>query len=271
MKDHPAVGLSSQALTDSEERFRLLVDAVVDYAIYMLDPGGNVASWNSGAQRIKGYSAQEIIGQHFSKFYRPEDVVRERDEITGDQLRARGSVSRPHAPGLSGYPQAREGRRGPLHGSLHTASSVAPLLSETGPAGHHFPRRRARSHRLVPSRACPRLDVALDFRMFQGRRAESAEKNRTVAFDASALSALVLSHAHIDHSGRLPLLARTGSRNRSTLRRRHTICARSCSPIGAHPGKGRRFLARRKRPAAPPLYTMRDVDRDHRPHDRRRI
>jgi len=74
MNDHPAVSLSSQALTDSEERFRLLVDAVVDYAIYMLDPGGNVASWNSGAERIKGYSAQEIIGQHFSKFYTPEDL-----------------------------------------------------------------------------------------------------------------------------------------------------------------------------------------------------
>jgi len=74
MNDHPAVSLSSQALTDSEERFRLLVDAVVDYAIYMIDPGGNVASWNSGAQRIKGYSAQEIIGQHFSKFYTPEDL-----------------------------------------------------------------------------------------------------------------------------------------------------------------------------------------------------
>ena len=74
MKDHPTGSLSSQALLDSEERFRLLVDAVVDYAIYMLDLDGNVASWNSGAQRIKGYSAEEIIGQHFSKFYTPEDL-----------------------------------------------------------------------------------------------------------------------------------------------------------------------------------------------------
>src|SRR5678815_386037 len=52
--------------------------------------------------------------------------------------------------------------------------------------------------------------IALDFGMFQGRRSESAEKNRTVSFDASGLTALVLSHAHIDHSGRLPLLARHG-------------------------------------------------------------
>ena len=58
----------------SEERFRLLVEGVDDYAIFMLDPNGYVMTWNSGAQRIKGYSADEIIGQHFSKFY-PSDAL----------------------------------------------------------------------------------------------------------------------------------------------------------------------------------------------------
>ena len=53
--------------------FRLLVNAVTDYAIYMLDSGGHVASWNAGAQRFKGYTASEIVGQHFSRFYLPED------------------------------------------------------------------------------------------------------------------------------------------------------------------------------------------------------
>src|SRR3954469_11728618 len=57
----------------AEERFHRLVDAVTDYAIYMLDADGNVATWNPGAQRIKGYAAEEIIGQHFSQFYVPED------------------------------------------------------------------------------------------------------------------------------------------------------------------------------------------------------
>ncbi|HWI87572.1 MAG TPA: PAS domain S-box protein [Sphingomonas sp.] len=56
-----------------DRRFELLVDAVTDYAIYLLDPEGHVASWNRGAQRFKGYSAEEIIGQHFSVFYTPED------------------------------------------------------------------------------------------------------------------------------------------------------------------------------------------------------
>src|SRR6185295_20374831 len=58
----------------SEERFRLLVEGVTDYAIFMLDPNGLVATWNAGAARIKGYHADEIIGQHFRKFYPPEAV-----------------------------------------------------------------------------------------------------------------------------------------------------------------------------------------------------
>jgi formate hydrogenlyase transcriptional activator len=64
------------ALRRSEERFRLLVEGASDYAIFMLDPEGRVASWNSGAERIKGYRAEEILGQHFSKFYPQEDIER---------------------------------------------------------------------------------------------------------------------------------------------------------------------------------------------------
>jgi PAS domain S-box-containing protein len=59
----------------SEEQFRLMVEAVQDYAIFMLDPDGRVASWNEGAQRIKGYRPSEIIGQHFSRFYPAERVA----------------------------------------------------------------------------------------------------------------------------------------------------------------------------------------------------
>ncbi len=63
-------------LAKSEERFRLLVDAVKDYAIFMLDPQGNIASWNEGARRLKGYERSEVIGTNFSRFYTPEDVQR---------------------------------------------------------------------------------------------------------------------------------------------------------------------------------------------------
>jgi PAS domain S-box-containing protein len=62
-----------EALVSSEQRFRLLVQGVRDYAIYMLDPQGYVTNWNAGAEAIKGYAAEEIIGQHFSRFYTEED------------------------------------------------------------------------------------------------------------------------------------------------------------------------------------------------------
>src|SRR5215208_4325349 len=68
-----ATEASSDAPLTDEQRFRLLVEAVTDYAIYMLDPHGTVTSWNAGAQRFKGYTPDEIIGQHFSRFYTEED------------------------------------------------------------------------------------------------------------------------------------------------------------------------------------------------------
>ena len=80
-----------EALHDSERQFRLLVEGVTDYALYTLDPNGIITSWNAGAQRIKGYPADEIIGQHFSRFYT------ERDRAAGIPARAL-------------YAAAREGR-----------------------------------------------------------------------------------------------------------------------------------------------------------------
>ena len=67
---------AEDALRRSEERFRLMVDSVVDYAIFMLDPEGKVATWNIGAERMLGYSAEEIIGQDCSRFHTPEDIER---------------------------------------------------------------------------------------------------------------------------------------------------------------------------------------------------
>ncbi|MEW5686908.1 MAG: PAS domain S-box protein [Pseudomonadota bacterium] len=64
---------AEQQLAETREQFRLLVQGVTDYALYMLDADGNVTSWNAGAERIKGYRAEEIIGQHFSRFYSAED------------------------------------------------------------------------------------------------------------------------------------------------------------------------------------------------------
>ena len=66
--------MAQDQLRASEARFRLLVEAVKDYAIFMLDPSGRVMTWNAGAQRIKGYEAREIIGRHFSQFYEEEEI-----------------------------------------------------------------------------------------------------------------------------------------------------------------------------------------------------
>jgi len=72
----PAPGASILRLDDESRQLALLIGSVTDYAIYMLDPDGYIRSWNPGGERIKGYSHREIVGQHFSRFYTPEDVAR---------------------------------------------------------------------------------------------------------------------------------------------------------------------------------------------------
>src|SRR5688572_5844149 len=72
--------LTEEALRESEERYRILIEGVQDHAIFMVDTRGQVVSWNAGAQRIKGYSADQIIGRSFSLFFSAEDVERGRPE-----------------------------------------------------------------------------------------------------------------------------------------------------------------------------------------------
>jgi PAS domain S-box-containing protein len=71
--DSSARGRAEALLRDSEEKYRMLVEGVLGYAIFMLDPEGRVVSWNAGAERIKGYTAEQIMGQNFSVFFTPED------------------------------------------------------------------------------------------------------------------------------------------------------------------------------------------------------
>lgn len=80
--------MAEETLRRSEQQFRMLVQGVTDYAIYMLSPEGRVSNWNQGAQRIKGYLPEEIIGQHFSVFYTPED------REAGEPQRALGIATR---------------------------------------------------------------------------------------------------------------------------------------------------------------------------------
>src|SRR3712207_1825777 len=86
-----------ESLRQSEERFRLLVEGVRDYAIFMLDPEGRVTTWNEGAQRINGYEAREILARHFSIFYTEEDVERGHIE---EELRVAAEEGRYEEEGL---------------------------------------------------------------------------------------------------------------------------------------------------------------------------
>ena len=102
------MGIADKAKVVTGGRFDLLVQSVTDYAIYMLDPTGVVVSWNAGAERFKGYRADEIIGQHFSRFY----TVEERQ---------------------AGVPPERSRRRTPKAGSRPRAGACARTVRCSGP------------------------------------------------------------------------------------------------------------------------------------------
>jgi PAS domain S-box-containing protein len=112
---HAVAGATHDANQQPDEMFRLLVDSVQDYAIFMLDPAGNVTSWNQGAARIKGYEADEIVGKHFSVFYQPDDVAAGVCDRELEQAKADGRVE-------------AEGWRVRKDGSLLWASVVITAL-----------------------------------------------------------------------------------------------------------------------------------------------
>ena len=97
------LGKANQSLYDSEERFRLLVESVQDYAILMLDPTGNIVSWNLGTERIKGYTANDILGKNFSVFYPKEDILSGKPAMELAQATKEGSSVRPRSRVMASY------------------------------------------------------------------------------------------------------------------------------------------------------------------------
>lgn len=111
---------AEEELRESEERFRLLVQGVRDYAIFMLDPAGMIATWNAGAARLQGYTEAEILGQHFSRFYPPEEL-------------ANGKPERDLAIAMDTGEYSEEGWRLRKDGSRFWASIViTPIRSANG-------------------------------------------------------------------------------------------------------------------------------------------
>src|SRR5260370_39950822 len=85
-------GTRNLALHQTAEQFHILVDSVEEYAIYLLDPNGNVVTWNTGAQKIKGYTAEEIIGKNFACFYTAEDVDADKPQRNLHEAARRGHI-----------------------------------------------------------------------------------------------------------------------------------------------------------------------------------
>ncbi|WP_156377018.1 MULTISPECIES: PAS domain-containing sensor histidine kinase [unclassified Brevundimonas] len=114
-------GMEGAATTHDDARYRLLVNAITDYAIYMLDPDGRVVSWNAGAERFKGYTPGEIIGDHFSRFYTPED------QAAGVPARALGEAATEGRFEQEGWRVRKDGSRFWAH------VVIDPIRSPEGP------------------------------------------------------------------------------------------------------------------------------------------
>src|SRR6185436_1849799 len=149
---------AQRVLFESEQRFTMLVQGVRDYAIYMLDPDGTVSNWNAGAEAIKGYRADEIVGQHFSRFYTEED-------------RARGEPARALETARREGKYENEAWRVRKDGSLFWASVVIDPIYDTSGALTGY----AKITRDITDKK---------------RAAEELEEARTALFQAQKLQAL---------------------------------------------------------------------------------
>ncbi len=178
--DRPQVGAPGHfenQLRESEERFRLMVEAVQDYAIFMLDPQGYVATWNIGAERIKGYSAAEIIGQHFSRFYPQEALDRGWPQVQLERAEQLGHVE-------------DEGWRLRKDGSRFWADVVITALRDESGQLYGFAKvTRDLTERRAAEESVRRANIALE-RRIADRTAELLAVNESL-------------HSEIEERGRL--------------------------------------------------------------------
>lgn len=214
------------SLKRSEDQFRLLVQSVTDYAIYMLDPEGNVSSWNAGAERIKGYSPDEIIGQNFSRFYSVEDQQAGVPARALEIARSEGRF-------------ATEAWRYRKDGTKFWASVVIdPIRDEAGKIAGFAKITRDLTEREASQRNLERAREAL----FQSQKMEAiGQLTGGVAHDfnnllMATLSSLELLHRHVaDNPQALKLLenARQGAERGATLTQRMLAFARrqDLSPV----------------------------------------
>ncbi|MGW5741302.1 PAS domain-containing sensor histidine kinase [Amycolatopsis sp. NPDC003861] len=154
------------ALRESEERFRLLVQSVQDYGIFMLDTGGHISSWNAGAERIKGYAAEEIIGQHFSVFYPAEDVAAGKPawelEVAVEEGRLEDEGWRVRKDGTRFWANVVITALYDEHGRLHGFGKVTRDMTERRNAEQTLRERRRLVGHLVEAQEVERRRIAWD-------------------------------------------------------------------------------------------------------------
>jgi PAS domain S-box-containing protein len=156
-----------ETLPATDEQFRLLVQGVKDYAIFLLDPAGRIASWNAGAENIKGYRAEEVIGSHFSRFYPPEDVAAGKPAAELRQAVADGRVE-------------DEGWRVRKDGTRFWANAVVTALKDEGGNLRGFAKvTRDLTERRAAEEALRRANETLEARVRE-RTAELSRANEVL-------------------------------------------------------------------------------------------
>ena len=173
---------SERALFESEQQFRMLVRGVRDYAIYMLDPDGNITNWNLGAERIKGYAESEVVGQHFSAFYTETD-------------RANGEPKKALETALSEGKYEREAWRVRKDGSLFWAHVlIDPIFDDSG---HHIGFAKITRDATERKKAEDELDKARQA-LFQSQKLQAlGELTGGIAHDFNNLMTVIAGSADL--------------------------------------------------------------------------
>ena len=188
---------AQEALRESEQRFRMLVQGVTDYAIYMLSPSGEVTNWNSGARRIKGYQHDEVVGSHFSRFYTPEDRDR------GLPAHALAEASRNGRYEAEGWRVRKDGSRFWAHVVIDAIRTDSGELAGFAKITRDITERRAVAQELEKAREA----------MFQSQKLEAIGKlTGGVAHDFNNLLSVVtngldLLRNYVKDTGALNIIA----------------------------------------------------------------